>query len=34
MTGMVDVLAAAVDVHRLCTRRGWKFCFITMESRE
>lgn len=28
MTGMVDVLAAAVDVHRLCERHGWKFCFI------
>ncbi len=28
MTGMVDVLATAVEVHRLCERRGWKFCFI------
>ncbi len=28
MTGMVDVLAAAVEVHRLCERHGWKFCFI------
>jgi hypothetical protein len=25
---MVDVLAAAVEVHRLWERRGWKFCFI------
>lgn len=28
MTGMVDVLAAAVAIHRLCERHGWKFCFI------
>jgi Nucleotidyl transferase AbiEii toxin, Type IV TA system len=28
MTGMVDVLATAVEVHRLCERRGWNFCFI------
>ena len=28
MTGMVDVLAAAVEVNRLCERHGWKFCFI------
>ena len=28
MTGMVDVLAAAVEVHRLFERHGWKFCFI------
>lgn len=25
---MVDLLAAAVDVHRLCEHHGWKFCFI------
>jgi len=25
---MLDLLIAAVDVQRLCTRRGWKFCFI------
>lgn len=28
MTGMVDVLAAAVEVQRLCQRHGWRFCFI------
>ncbi len=28
MTGMVDVLATAVEVHRLCERHGWTFCFI------
>ncbi len=28
MTGMVDVLATAVAVHRLCERHGWTFCFI------
>ena len=28
MTGMVDVLATAVEVHRLCERRGWEFCLI------
>jgi hypothetical protein len=28
MTGMVDVLAAAIEVDRLCERHGWKFCFI------
>lgn len=22
------MLATAVEVHRLCERRGWKFCFI------
>jgi hypothetical protein len=25
---MLDLLAAAVDVQRLCARRAWKFCFI------
>ena len=28
MTGMVDVLAAADEVNRLCEHHGWKFCFI------
>ena len=28
MTGMLDVLAAAVEVQRLCLRHDWKFCFI------
>src|SRR3990172_2955833 len=28
MTRMVDVLGAAVQVHDLCVRHGWKFCFI------
>ena len=25
---MIDVLAAAVDVPRLCEHHGWRFCFI------
>lgn len=28
MTGMLDVLTAAVEVQRLCERHRWKFCFI------
>jgi hypothetical protein len=28
MSGMVDVLAAAADVQRLCQRHGYDFCFI------
>lgn len=28
MTGLVDLLAAAVEVQRLCERHGWRFCFI------
>ena len=28
MTDMVDVLAAAVAVQRLCLGHGWRFCFI------
>lgn len=28
MTGMIDVLAAAVEVHQLCERHNWQFCFI------
>lgn len=28
MTGVMDVLAAAAEVQRMCERLGWKFCFI------